>query len=140
MSSFEADEKKAWYVIQVYTGREEEILRQCRQRVAKAGEEVFVPMAERMTKVNGKWTLVETRLFSGYVFIVTDDPWDLYMRLKQIKAMTKLLKTGEEIIPLYREEEAYLKELLDGEYVARYSGGVFRRGSAGSYSGAFKGA
>lgn len=135
-----ADQQKtAWYVVQVYTGREEEILEQCKKKVVRAGEEAFVPMAERMTKVHGEWTRVETRLFPGYVFIVTDAPWDLYVRLKQIKAMTKLLRTGEEITPLYREEETYLKELLDGGHVARYSEGYLEGDRLVVTAGALRG-
>ena len=112
-----------WYVIQVYTGKEEETADQCRARVAVGEEEVFVPLVERMTKVRGEWEVVRTRLFPGYVFIETDRPGDLYMRLKEVKAMTRLLKTGEEITPLYREEEEYLRSLEDEEHVVRYSEG-----------------
>ena len=108
-----------WYVIQVYTGKEEETADQCRARVAVGEEEVFVPLVERMTKVRGEWEVVRTRLFPGYVFIETDRPGDLYMRLKEVKAMTRLLKTGEEITPLYREEEEYLRSLEDEEHVVR---------------------
>ena len=42
-----------WYVIQVYTGKELEIAQQCRDRVADEGEDVFVPLAERWTKIRG---------------------------------------------------------------------------------------
>lgn len=112
-----------WYVIQVYTGREAEIAGQCRSLVIEEGEDVFIPLVERMTKVRGEWEQIKTRLFPGYVFIETDRPGDLYMRLKRVKAMTKLLKTGEEITPLYQEEEAYLKGLQDKDHVVRYSEG-----------------
>ena len=43
-----------WYVIQVYTGKELEIAKQCRERVADEGEDVFVPLAERWTKIRGE--------------------------------------------------------------------------------------
>ena len=128
-----------WYVVQVYTGREEEIARQCRERVAKEGEEVFIPLVERMIKTGGKMTLVKTRLFPGYVFIETDHAEDMYLRLKRVKAMTKLLKTGEEITPLYPEEEAYLKGLEDEGHVVRYSEGYLGGGRLIITSGALKG-
>lgn len=112
-----------WYVIQVYTGKEADIAEQCKSRVVQENEDVFIPLVERMTKVHGEWVQVKTRLFPGYVFIETDRPWELYMRLKSIKAMTKLLKTGEEITPIYKEEEQYLKKLQDKEHVVRYSEG-----------------
>lgn len=127
-----------WYVIQVYTGQEMEIARQCRERVAEEGEDVFVPLAERMKKSGGEMELVKARLFPGYVFIETEKPEDIYLRLKRIKAMTKLLKTGEEITPLYPEEEAYLKKLSDGEHVARYSEGYLEGEKLVVTSGALK--
>ena len=128
-----------WYVIQVYTGKEEETADQCRARVAVGEEEVFVPLVERMTKVRGEWEVVRTRLFPGYVFIETDRPGDLYMRLKEVKAMTRLLKTGEEITPLYREEEEYLRSLEDEEHVVRYSEGYLEGERLVVTSGALKG-
>lgn len=128
-----------WYVIQVYTGKEEETADQCRARVAVGTEEVFVPLVERMTKVRGEWEVVRTRLFPGYVFIETDRPGDLYMRLKEVRAMTRLLKTGEEITPLYREEEEYLRSLEDEEHVVRYSEGYLEGERLVVTSGALKG-
>ncbi len=127
-----------WYVVQVYTGREEEIARQCRERVAKEGEEVFIPLAERMTKAGGERAVVKTKLFPGYVFIETDHVEDMYLRLKKIKAMTKLLKTGGEITPLYPEEEAYLKKLSGEGHVVRYSEGYLEGDRLVVTSGALK--
>lgn len=112
-----------WYVIQVYTGQEERIVQQCRERVMEEGEEAFIPLVERMTKIRGEWMPVKTRLFPGYVFVETDRPQELHIRLKKIKFMTKLLKTGEVITPLHSEEEEYLKRLQDEEHVVRYSEG-----------------
>lgn len=128
-----------WYVIQVYTGQEEKIVQQCREKVMYAREEVFIPLVERMTKVRGEWKPVKTRLFPGYVFIETDIPEDLYMRLKKIKLMTKLLKTGEEITPLYYEEEVYLQGLQDEEHVVRYSEGYLEGDKLVINEGALKG-
>ena len=72
-----------WYVIQVYTGQELEIARQCRERVMIEGEDVFVPLAERWTKIRGERTLITSRLFPGYVFIETDQIEDFHRRLNR---------------------------------------------------------
>ena len=40
-----------WYVIQVYTGQEMEIVQKCRERIMAEDEEVFVPLSERKTKI-----------------------------------------------------------------------------------------
>lgn len=128
-----------WYVIQVFTGREQEIARICRERVAEETEDVFVPLAERQTKIHGQWTLVESRLFPGYVFIETGKVEDFYLRLKQIPAMTKILRTGEFITPLKREEEAYLKQLGGENHVVRYSEGFMEGEKLTVISGALAG-
>lgn len=112
-----------WYVIQVYTGRELEIAQQCRDRVMADGEDVFVPLAERWTKIRGERTLITSRLFPGYVFIETDQIEDFYQRLNRIYAMTKVLRTGEEMTPIQKEEEAYLRRLGGDEHVVKYSEG-----------------
>lgn len=130
---------KMWYVIQVYTGYEEEVAGQCRMRVLEDGEEAFIPQVERMTKVCGEWGLALTRLFPGYVFLESDEPESLYERLKRIRIMTRLLKTGEEITPLYRDEEEYLRKLQDVGHVVRYSEGYLEGDRLFITSGALKG-
>ena len=112
-----------WYVIQVYTGQELEIARQCRERVMIEGEDVFVPLAERWTKIRGERTLITSRLFPGYVFIETDQIEDFHRRLNRIYAMTKVLRTGDEMTPIQKEEEEYLRKLGGDEHVVRYSEG-----------------
>ena len=83
-----------WYVMQVYTGMETDICEKCRERILEEGEDIFVPFAERMTKVRGERTLVMSRLFPGYLFVETDRIEDFHMRLKEIPAMTRVLKSG----------------------------------------------
>ena len=112
-----------WYVIQVYTGKELEIAQQCRDRVADEGEDVFVPLAERWTKIRGERTQITSRLFPGYVFIETDKIEDFHKRLNRIYAMTKVLRTGDEMTPIQKEEEEYLRKLGGDEHVVRYSEG-----------------
>lgn len=134
-----------WYVIQVYTGHEMEIAQKCRNRIIMEDEDVFVPLAERQTKIRGEWQVIKTKLFPGYVFVETERPRDLYMRLKEIKVMTRLLMTGEEITPLYREEEEYLRNLQDEAHVVRYSEGylegdrlIVTDGALAGYEGKIK--
>ncbi len=112
-----------WYVIQVYTGKELEIAQQCRDRVMDKDEDVFVPLAERWTKIRGERTLITSRLFPGYVFIETEKIEDFHNRLNRIYAMTKVLRTGEEMTPIQPEEEEYLKRLGGDEHVVKYSEG-----------------
>ena len=127
-----------WYVIQVYTGAEAEICEQCRRRIMEKDEDVFVILAERMTKMEGQWTLITSRLFPGYVFVETERIEDFFMRLKQIDSMTKLLRTGEEMTPIHQEEEAYLKAVGGDEHIVKYSEGYLEGEKLVVMSGALK--
>jgi len=127
-----------WYVMQVYTGTETEVCGQCRKRIMEKGEEVFILLAERMTKIRGTWTLITGKLFPGYVFVETNRPEDFFLRLKKIEAMAKVLCTGGEITPLYPEEERYLKALGGGEHLVKYSKGYMEGDRLLITSGAMK--
>lgn len=127
-----------WYVIQVYTGKELEIAQQCRNRVVEAGEDAFVPLAERWTKIRGERTMITSRLFPGYVFIETDKIEDFYKRLNRIYAMTKVLKTGEKMTSIHPEEEEYLKQLGGSDHVVKYSEGYIEGDKLVVTSGSLK--
>ena len=127
-----------WYVMQVYTGTEMEICERCRARIMEEGEDIFVPLAERMTKVRGQRTMVTTRLFPGYVFVETDRSEDFYARLRQMDVMAKVLKVGERMVSVYPEEEAWLRQLCGGAHVAEYSEGYIEGDTLIITSGALK--
>lgn len=132
-------ESKMWYVMQVYTGHEAAVCRKCREEIVREEEEVFVPLAERMTKIKGEWVLTKNRLFPGYVFVETENIEDFHVRLKQLRVMTKVLTTGEYMTPLYAEEEAHLQRLLRDGYVAVYSEGIMEGNRIVVIEGALKG-
>lgn len=134
-----------WYVIQVYTGTEEEICEQCHRLVMEDGEDVFVLLAERMTKFQGRWTRITSRLFPGYVFVETERIEDFFIRLKRIESMTKVLRTGEVITPIHQEEEEHLRMLGGDDHIVKYSEGymegeklVVTSGSMKNYKGIVK--
>lgn len=115
-----------------------EICRQCRHRVMEEDEDVFVMFAERMTKIRGEWSLTMSRLFPGYLFVKTDRIRDFYKRLGSIGQTAKILRTGEEMTPLYPEEEAYLKMAGGDEHIVRYSEGYIQGDELVAISGAVK--
>lgn len=128
-----------WYVMQTHTGAEEELCGRCRGQVVQEGEEVFVLLAERMTKTRGEWSMVTGRLFPGYVFVETERIEDFYKRLKRTSGMARILCTGGEITPVYPEEEAYLKMLGGREHIVRYSEGYIHGEELVVTSGAMMG-
>lgn len=74
---------RRWYVLHTYSGYEENVSRNLRQRVESYGMEdkifnVLVPTEKKIKIRNGKRTTVEEKIFPGYVLvemIVTDDSW-----------------------------------------------------------------
>lgn len=128
-----------WYVMQVYAGQEMDVACQCRSLVVIDGEDVFVPLTERQTKLHGKWTLVQTKLFPGYVFIETAQIEDFFLRLKKIKAKAKVLGVDGDLTAISMEEEAYLAKLCGKDHIARYSEGYLEGDSLVVSSGALKG-
>jgi transcriptional antiterminator NusG len=77
------DYGRCWYVIHTYSGYEENVARNLRQRI-KSMEmddkifDVIVPKEKKIKLRNGKRYSVEERIFPGYVLvemIVTDDSW-----------------------------------------------------------------
>jgi|SRR3989344_374797 len=72
-----------WYAVHTYSGYEDAVARNLRQRVESMGMEdkvfnVIVPTEKRITIKGGKRKVVEEKIYPGYVLIdmvVTDDSW-----------------------------------------------------------------
>ncbi len=75
--------KKQWYVIHTYSGYEEAVARNLRQRISSMGMEdkifeVLVPKEKKIKIKKGEREVVEEKVYPGYVLvnmIVTDDSW-----------------------------------------------------------------
>ena len=114
-----------WYVIQVRTGTEENICCQCRKIIdSSILERCFIPYYQEKKKYQGKWHTQERILFPGYVFLVTNHVEELYESLKDIIGSTRLIGTGEEIVPLSEEEVTLLLRLGKEEQLVELSTGI----------------
>lgn len=127
-----------WYVMQVHTGTETRVCEQCRSRVMETDEDVFILQAEKMKKLQGQWFLVVGRLFPGYVFVETDRIEDFLTRLKKTGIAMKVLCTGEEMTPVYSEEEEHLRMLGGDNHIVKYSEGYMEKEVLTVTSGAMK--
>lgn len=118
-----------WYVIQVHTGKEQETVLQCQKLVSPAvlGKS-FLPYYKAMKRYQGEWHMETRILFPGYVFLVTDQPERLFLELKKVPGLTKLLGTGEEIVPLTLEEITYLQRIGRQDQIVEMSTGVIDNG------------
>lgn len=117
--------KKMWYAIQTITGEEEKTIDMIRRvTVPKNCEDCFLLKREAVWRIQGGCRIHRELLFPGYVFVVTRDPEELYRQLKAVPQFTRLLgREEEEFYPVSLEEEAFLKNLLQGdrEYTVRLS-------------------
>ena len=114
-----------WYVLQVRTGTEESIRTQCRSNISEAVlKRCFIPYYEEKRRIRGTWTVLKKVLFPGYVFVVTDRLDELYQSLKTVIGLTKLIGTGQEIVPLTEEEKSFLLELGGEDQVMEMSEGI----------------
>ena len=100
-----------WYVIQVKTGDENKIITLCKKSLMKESEEVFTPTRVITKRIKGIDMSVETLLFPGYCFFITEDIEDLFFRLKAVKELTKILRMGDDFVPLTSKEETFISRL-----------------------------
>lgn len=117
-----------WYVIQVNTGKEENICAQCKQNISSdVLQDCFVPRYEESRKINGTRTKRSRILFPGYVFLVTEDVKALFELLKTVSGMTKLLGVGDDIVPITSKEEGFLRRFItktEDEAIVEMSTGI----------------
>ena len=144
-----------WYVIQVFTGTEEKTAESCCsvigvqdkgadgalqntdnvlqetdgtfQNTDTVLRKCFIPYVIRKRRYCGEWHEEKKILFPGYVFLVSDNPGELFLRLKKVPGLTKLLGTGDEIVPLSAEEEELLKKLGGEDHVVEGSIGILEQ-------------
>lgn len=130
-----------WYVIQVRSRQEEKIKKSCEILISNdILTKCFIPKNKRLKKVTGKWIEVDETLFPGYVFLVSDYPDGLFLELKKIPDLTKMLgKTDHEIFPLYDDEVEFLKSFSNEEYVVEMSVGFIENDIVKITSGPLQG-
>ena len=103
-----------WYVIYVKNGHEEESAEILKRLVLKEGEDAFVMMAVRMFRVKKEWQEVKRAAFPNYVFVITEDTDDFRIRMKKMLPEARMLRVGDAVSPISKEEETMLT-VLGGE-------------------------
>ena len=102
-----------YYVIQVASGMEDKVEEQIGIIVEKGiYQHCFHPIRHVKKKIRGEWKELREKLLPGYVFIVSDDIEELYLRLRYVPAFTKLLgKDDGQFVPLPEHEVEWLKKI-----------------------------
>lgn len=114
-----------WYAIQTITGNEENVI-EVIQRVVERHVYVkcFLLKREAVWRIQGACKIHTELLFPGYIFVETQNSEEFYRQLKEVPQYTKILgKEENEFYPVSREEELFLKRLLnnDAENIVRLS-------------------
>ena len=105
----EQSDGRAWYVLHTYSGYEDNVARNLRQRIESMGMEdkifqVIVPREKKIKVKNGKRRVIEERLFPGYVMvemIVTEDSWYV---VRNTPNVTGFVGSGTTPTPVSKDE------------------------------------
>jgi len=110
-------QEKRWYVIHTYSGYEDAVAKNLKQRIENLGMEdkifnILVPKEKKIKIKNGKRRVVEEKIYPGYILvemIVTDDSWYV---VRNTPRVTGFIGAGTVPIPVKFEEIKNLKERL----------------------------
>lgn len=103
-----------WYVVHTYSGYEDAVAKNLIQRIEAFGMQdkifnVLVPKEKKIKIKHGKRTVVEEKIYPGYVFvdmIVTDDSWYV---VRNTPMVTGFVGAGTTPRPV---EDEKMKEIL----------------------------
>ena len=117
MSKQRVNQGRRWYVIHTYSGYEENVVRNLKQRIESLdmGDKIFNVMVPTETKIkikNGKRTTVTDKIFPGYVLvelIVTDDSWYV---VRNTPNVTGFIGSGNIPTPISEEEVKSLQKRM----------------------------
>lgn len=120
MGRQEATQEKRWYVIHTYSGYEEAVAKNLKQRVEsfKMEEKIFeviVPREKKIRIKDGKRKEVEEKLYPGYVLvqmIVTDESWYVVRNTPNVSGF---VGSGVTPVPLSEEEVDVLMKRVKQE-------------------------
>jgi len=120
MSKQQTTNERRWYVLHTYSGYEDAVAKNLRQRIESLGMEdkifnVMVPKEKKIKIRNGKKRTVEEKLYPGYVLvemIVTDDSWYV---VRNTPNVTGFVGSGTIPLPVSLDEMTSLKKRVEVE-------------------------
>lgn len=113
----------AIYIIFTKTGKEEYLKNKLEEQVIKPGEEAYILLCNRIKKINGEYTVVTKPLFPGYLFINTENEEDLKKYLRKLPIYNILLGSGNDVVPLNKQEEIFMDRLCGKNHILDISYG-----------------
>lgn len=113
-----------WYVIHTVSGMEQKCLQQCKKYVEEMHyEEMFIPQYITQKHFKKEWHEVKRVLFPGYVFVDTKCIDGVMEGVGKVHLYAKVLRDCEMVSPVTEQEQKFLSDVMDGEYVVQYSEG-----------------
>ncbi len=117
MSQKRYDSSRQWYAIHTYSGYEEKVAENIRQRInavdmADKIFDVMVPKEKQIEIRNGKRKVVEKRIFQGYALVemkLTDETWYI---IRNTPGVTGFIGSGTEPTPVSEAEIAKIKRRM----------------------------
>jgi transcriptional antiterminator NusG len=121
MAKQQIEQERNWYVIHTYSGYEDAVAKNLKQRIESLGMEdkifnVIVPKEKKIKIKNGKRKTVEEKIYPGYVLvemIVTDASWYV---VRNTPRDTGFLGAGTTPIPVSKPDmDDLMKRMEMGE-------------------------
>ena len=120
MPKQQIEQQKNWYVIHTYSGYEDAVAKNLKQRIESLGMEdkifnVIVPKEKKIKIKDGKRKVQEEKIYPGYVLvemIVTDDSWYV---VRNTPNVTGFVGAGTTPVPVSLSEIEILKKKMGVE-------------------------
>ncbi|MFH1657542.1 MAG: transcription termination/antitermination protein NusG [bacterium] len=120
MAKQQIQQGRKWYVLHTYSGYEEAVAKNLKQRIDSLGMEdkifdVIVPKEKKIKIKNGKRKTVEEKIYPGYVLVemvVTDDSWYV---VRNTPNVTGFVGAGITPIAISEKEIETLKKRMNIE-------------------------
>ena len=104
---------RGWYAVHTYSGYENAVLRNLKQRIDSLGMQakifnVVIPTEKKIKVVGGKRTTIEEKIYPGYILvdmIVDDESWYI---VRNTPRVTGFVGSGVTPVPLTEEEMGQL--------------------------------
>ena len=115
MPKQQLEQQKNWYVIHTYSGYEDAVAKNLKQRIESLGMEdkifdVMVPKEKKIKIKDGKRKVIEEKIYPGYVLVemvVTDDSWYV---VRNTPNVTGFVGAGTTPVPVSSSEIEILKK------------------------------
>ena len=118
MAKQQIEQERNWYVIHTYSGYEDAVAKNLKQRIESLGMEdkifnVIVPKEKKIKIKNGKRKTVDEKIYPGYVLVemvVTDASWYV---VRNTPRVTGFLGAGTTPIPVSKKDMDDLKKRME---------------------------